>query len=580
MKLKRLPKLLANTGSAGVRGPRRGSPAGVLDSPASSNALTQRRVESGNSDNVGPHKSGRDARAPSGGGLLLLAGAVAACLILLPVAALARVGGGGSYSGGGGHGGSGGGGGGGAIVAIVRMLIWLTVEYPAVGVPVDIAVVVFVVYRLAKRGAKGAETFSSASSDTSAVAVAFPLGLDATVPRPESFNREFAQLRKFDPNFSEIVFTDFCYALYGKAHDARGHGAKALDQFSPYLSEAARKSLLQRNPKGLKEVKGIIVGGMRIADMGGLETPTVNITLLFETNYTQVVSANGGAPTEMSYYVCERWHLERKREVLSPPPAQATALHCPKCGAPLQKDTVGACAFCGTKIESGEFQWYVQGIGLLSTEAKGPLLTSDVPEVGTDFPSVVQPGFREIRIEFEKNNPSFSWGEFQARARLIFDELQAAWSTLNWERARPHETDNLFQMHQYWIDAYKRQHLRNALDQARITALQPVKITEDAFYVSITLRIGAQGYDYTVDERGNVVSGSKTNLRSWSEYWTFIRSRNAKPGPAKADLNCPNCGAPLKVNNAGVCEFCGGKITSGEFDWVLSRIEQDESYAG
>ena len=94
------------------------------------------------------------------------------------------------------------------------------------------------------------------------------------------------------------------------------------------------------------------------------------------------------------------------------------------------------------------------------------------------------------------------------------------------------------------------------------------------------MRIGAQGYDYTVDESGRVVSGSKSNLRHWSEYWTFIRNRNAKPAAARADLNCPNCGAPLKVNNAGVCEFCGGKITSGEFDWVLSRIEQDESYRG
>jgi len=31
---------------------------------------------------------------------------------------------------------------------------------------------------------------------------------------------------------------------------------------------------------------------------------------------------------------------------------------------------------------------------------------------------------------------------------------------------------------------------------------------------------------------------------------------------------------------AGVCEYCHGKITSGEFDWVLSRIEQDEAYKG
>jgi Tim44-like domain len=514
----------------------------------------------------------------------LAAGAVAVCLAVASEV-FARVGGGQSY-GGGGHGGSNGGGGGdaGAIVGLVRMLVWLTIEYPMVGVPVDLALVVFVVYRFAQRGSKASEVFSSASSATETESIAFTLGLDTAAVRPESLAREFAQLRKFDPNFSEIVFTDFCYALYGKTHDARGRGATALDQFSPYLSEAARKVLISRNPDGLKEVQGIIVGAMRIEDLGGLEKPIVHISLSFETNYTEVIGANGSATKEprgeMTYYVRERWQLERKRDVLSPPPTQATALHCPRCGAPLQKDTVGACAFCGTKVESGEFQWYVRGIALLSREAKGPLLTANVPEAGTDLPSVVQPGFRDRRIEFEKNNPNFSWGEFQARARLIFAELQAAWSTLNWERARPHETDNLFQMHQYWINAYKLQHLRNVLDQCRVTAMQPVKLQEDAFYNAITLRIGAQGYDYTIDESGRVVAGSKSNLRYWSEYWTFIRNRQAKLVQSSADLNCPNCGAPLKVNNAGVCEFCGGKITSGEFDWVLSKIEQDESYAG
>jgi hypothetical protein len=29
-----------------------------------------------------------------------------------------------------------------------------------------------------------------------------------------------------------------------------------------------------------------------------------------------------------------------------------------------------------------------------------------------------------------------------------------------------------------------------------------------------------------------------------------------------------------------VYEHCQGKVTSGEFDWVLSRIEQDEAYRG
>src|SRR4029450_14113567 len=82
---------------------------------------------------------------------LLLFVAAAAVLLMIPLEGLARVGGGGSYSGGGGRGGSSGGGDGGAIIGIVRMLVWLTVEYPAVGIPVDVLVVSFVVYRFARR---------------------------------------------------------------------------------------------------------------------------------------------------------------------------------------------------------------------------------------------------------------------------------------------------------------------------------------------------------------------------------------------------------------------------------------------
>lgn len=510
---------------------------------------------------------------------LALALAVASVILAVSLETLARVGGGHSYGGGGGGGNGGGGGDGGAILWLVfqavRLLIYLTIEFPIIGIPLDIMVVAAVIYVFMRRSRATTarmELFSSAGITS------IQAEMDSCA-EPANIARSFNQLRKFDPNFSEIVFTDFAYALYGKAHEARGRGTAALDEFSPYLSGPARNALLQRNPAGLIEVKGVIVGAMQVADISGLETPTVNISLLYETNYTEVTRANGST-SEMTYYVRERWDLERKRDRLSPPPAQATALHCPRCGAPLQKDTVGACAFCRTKIDSGEFQWYVRKVTLLSREAKGPLLTSDVPEAGSDLPSVVQPNFARIRSEFEQANPAFSWEAFQGRARLIFNELQSAWSTLDWERARPHETDNIFQMHQYWIDAYKRQGLRNVVDQAAVSAMQPVKIQEDAYYQAITLRIWAQAYDYTEDQTGKVVSGSKTTLRQWTEYWTFIRNRQAKQAPAQSTLNCPNCGAPLKVNAAGICEFCHGKITSGEFDWVLSKIEQDEAYSG
>jgi predicted lipid-binding transport protein (Tim44 family) len=47
----------------------------------------------------------------------------------------------------------------------------------------------------------------------------------------------------------------------------------------------------------------------------------------------------------------------------------------------------------------------------------------------------------------------------------------------------------------------------------------------DRCYDAITVRIFAAGYDYAVgDADGFVVSGSRTEERVWSEYWTFIRS--------------------------------------------------------
>jgi hypothetical protein len=519
------------------------------------------------------------ARAGTGNLKRALLTGLAVCFVILSLApfteAFARAGGGSSYGGGGGGGGGDGGGIAYIIYLIFRFLLWLTIEYPAVGIPLDIIVIGGVIYFFFIKKDSVKEWKAGTTSVVPQGAVA------ASSMRQEDVQKEMARLRRFDPNFSEIIFTDFCYALYARAHHERATGR--MSELSPYLSEEARAALVSRNPPKLQEVRGIIVGSMQptaAREVMVKGKPFVNIAVDFEANYTEVQSQNGNRPREETYYVRERWVLERGRDVLTLPPAQATALHCPRCGAALQKDTTGACAFCGVRIESGEFQWFVRSVDLLSREARGPLLTSDVPEVGTDYPTVVQRGFTEVRAAFEQQNPNFQWGEFMERARLIFNELQAAWSTLDWERARPHETDNIFQMHRYWIEAYRRQGLRNALDNCRINSMQPVKITGDAFYNAITLRIGAEGNDYTIDTHGRVVAGSKKKRRRWTEYWTFIRNREAKPLHSRTDLSCPNCGAPLKVNVTGICQFCGGKVSSGEFDWVLSKIEQDESYKG
>ncbi len=481
-------------------------------------------------------------------------------LLLVATTALARVGGGESYSGGGGSGGGGGGDGDGIAYLIFRFLLWLTIEHPLIGIPVDILVIVIVI-RWRKKGER--------MKETTVLSV-------ATVPQPAA---RLDALRRFDPNFSEIVFADFCYSLYARAHHARG--AKDLKRYTLYLSDAARQALAGGNPQGLTEVRGIVIGAFRITAVRGLDSPQVSVTVAYESNMTEVYperSRRIAGGTETSWYCREQWLLERKRDILSPPPEKAKADHCPRCGAPLETRTDGACNHCGVRIDDGAFYWFVRSITVLAKEARGPLLTSNVPEQGTDRPTFFQHHFGERRRAFEAEHPDFDWNAFLARVREIAVALQDAWTAREWESVRPLETDNLFQMHRYWIDAYRHQRLRNVVDDFTIARIEPVKIDADAFYEAITVRIFARGRDHTVDESGRVVAGSKDSVRAWSEYWTFIRHRAAKAGAQT--ISCPNCGAPVAVGATGVCPFCGGKLTSGEFDWVLSRIEQDDAYRG
>jgi len=235
---------------------------------------------------------------------LILGAVIVLGAALFATQALARVGGGQSYGGGGSHGGGGGGGAGALVYLLIRFLLWLTIEHPVIGIPVDIIVIGLVIYWFS-RPAKKTLTVASSSSIVSA-----PDSI-ATAVQQQGWQRAFNQLRRFDPNFSEIIFIDFCYALYGRAHDARGRGAKDLDLLSPYLSEAARASLLKLNAPNLKAVQGIIVGAMQVLDVRGLESPTVGISVGFEANYTEFTPREGDPRGEMSYYVRERWELER-----------------------------------------------------------------------------------------------------------------------------------------------------------------------------------------------------------------------------------------------------------------------------
>ncbi len=495
-------------------------------------------------------------------------GALVLALLLMPAAAFARPGGGESYSGGGGGDGGGGGGGdgdSGLIFLLVRLWIHFVFAYPQIGVPATIVIIVIVVARRKRKAKAGPQRWDSAPPKA---------------PQHRAL-RDLDAIRGLDPDFSVVLFEDFAYALFARAHQARS-SQRDLESLSPYLGPAARNHLAQRRPVGAP-VSGVVIGAMRLLDLSippaaasqGGPAPQVKVLLELEANMTVGMSG-----AEHPHYVQERWRVVRDAGAKSKPPSLVRSFQCPNCGAPFGAAGGDRCEYCGEVVSGGRFDWSVESIELIRIEERPPALTSDVQEVGSEWPTIHHPSLNARWAELAREDPAVTQQALDARLRLIYGELNAAWSRRDLGGARPYVSDGLFDYLQYWVTAYERQGLRNVLEGMRIVEWKTVKVLRDRHYDSLTVRLWGSGRDYTVRQTtGDVVSGDPEHDRFYSEYWTLIRGAGVKGAP-RGDKSCPNCGAPLDVNMAGQCEHCGAKITSGEFDWVLSKIEQDDSYTG
>jgi predicted RNA-binding Zn-ribbon protein involved in translation (DUF1610 family) len=480
--------------------------------------------------------------------------------IFIPELMFARPGGGNSYSGGGSSGGGSGDG-------IAGLIIWLILQLPPqISIPLIILIVVFY-YIKGKKEHKGTQTVSSA-----------PTYVNKSNGSSRVEN-SIEALKTSDPNFSRLLFLDFVSSLYHKYYSFMGK--KQLTDVRPFFAEniwnaAASTSSAQQS------ISEIVIGNISFISVFENEE-YAGITVDIHANYTLT-----SAGKSSRYIVTERWMFMRKRGVSSLAPEGMRDLKCPNCGAAGNFTDAGKCEYCDTFIQAGEMQWAVNQMTVIHQEVfstKG--LAHYEQEVGTDYPTIVQPAINTYINRFTELHKLPAWNTYWNNftdniAVAYFNEIYAAWSSLKWEKVRHLVSDRLYESYGFWIEAYKKENLQNKLDNISISRIDMAAIEVDKYYESFTVRIFASCLDYVENSKGKVLGGSKKSPRYFSEYWTFMRRAGVEIVESEFSLNnCPNCGAAAdKMGQTAVCEYCGTKISNGDFSWILTRIVQDEEYTG
>jgi hypothetical protein len=458
--------------------------------------------------------------------------------------------------------------GGGGDLAFLVLIVKLCWRFPLVGIPLVLIAIGFLALNSGGGGRSGnwdsAQSLMHATDESPAA------------PAPTA---SLSRIARVDPEFSAILFEDFAFRLYAAAHRARGVGT--LDELSPYLSASARQALAAREPAGI--VTGVVVGAMHVRDLfvpradGNSPDAFVRVALEFEANYS--VGTSDGSRR----FVVEEWVLRRAVAARTRPPESARRFPCPNCGAPWRtQDAAGTqkCASCGGVVDNGRFDWQVVEIRLQQDRGSVPGLSDEVPERGTSLATRKDPRFAQEWAALVQADPGVTALAIEARLQQVYTVMNEAWTRGDLGAARAVLSDGLADYLQYWLEAYDAQHLRNVLEDMRVTRHELVKLRRDRHYDALTIRLWATGKDYVVRTYDDAhIRGSRTQDRAYSEYWTLIRSAGRRGAPP-AGATCGGCGAPLVVSMAGACSHCGAHVTAGEFDWVLSKIEQDDSYRG
>ncbi len=173
--------------------------------------------------------------------------------------------------------------------------------------------------------------------------------------------------------------------------------------------------------------------------------------------------------------------------------------------------------------------------------------------------------------ELIKLDSDFSESKFLTKVDNIFVMLCTSIMTNNLNRVAHFISDEVFKQKKSYVEELNSKNLMQMYDELNVksTEIVDVKILDDKFVIEVKLT--ARYMDYLLDKSTRkFVSGNNTSRIQKDYYMIFEKRRNAsKLGIIRF---CPNCGAPMDLNNTGVCSFCHKVFDQENHDWILTSI--------
>ena len=176
---------------------------------------------------------------------------------------------------------------------------------------------------------------------------------------------------------------------------------------------------------------------------------------------------------------------------------------------------------------------------------------------------------------YSQLDPNFDPAELTQKLSNWYVQMQNQWTAGDMTPLRPFFTDALYAQFDRQLDSMKQQNLVNYVERISVLGVDLRGFRQRGGEDHIIAEIRTRIVDYTVNKKtGEVVSGSRTQEKFMTYEWDLTRP-SGQTTTQEAELqkvNCPNCGAPLSINESSKCPYCDTVVTLEQHDWVVCAI--------
>lgn len=381
-----------------------------------------------------------------------------------------------------------------------------------------------------------------------------------------------AAIAAADPDFDLETFLQRAEMTYfliqrayriRKADEARAYMLASLH--ATWSAQIAAMVAARRRPvlENLN-VRGMYVGAVRRE--AGMVDVTVHYNVVAADRVVDEITGKILTGTTEDRRFGARFTFSRAFDAKTRADGGVTSSKCPSCGAPLALDGGTLCTHCRADVASGVGDWVV------SKMSDAPYVETDAYALLDAHPVPAADGFRAILAQ----DAAFSEARFLARARSAFGALEKAWTTRDLEGARPYASPGLYLAWRTQLEQLTDEGRVNVLEGLEIDIVDPLHVIHGKTFDDVVVRFTAHCADYEIDATTKRIVFGDTHVRPFREIWTFQRAIGTQSVErGLVEMHCPNCGAPLEMTQIGECRYCRAAVTSGKFDWVVSRIEQE-----